>query len=205
MAKRQNPPATIEIDADYESQVSALQELAPGSAHDDAPAAGRRDLEPIRQQPPSYLPGNPAPVRKVGADKILQAAQTVNAGSRPDDAGAIRAMESLAEKSDPMTRAKGFGIVGAVLIAVIAVVSFAAYMAGMSSEMAWAMFGIWAMVVVLASYMRSEEFSPAGVERFKAKTYARIRLTEIGSDERVSLAKLDLLRDLQKELTSDEQ
>jgi hypothetical protein len=193
MRKRQNPngQSTLpEIDPAYQRQAAYQDALPadPGAALGGAEYA----IEPVR--PPAPKTWTPAPAPTVDPAAALRHADHLVAmpTNGEIDAGALRAMETVSERSTPTARAFAFAIVGLIFLVVVAIVSAAMYAAGAPASVAWVLFGLGALIAVGLVYIDAQRYSPTGVERHKAGLYKALRTEEINSQERVALRKLEI-------------
>ncbi|TXG77459.1 hypothetical protein E6Q11_02735 [Candidatus Dojkabacteria bacterium] len=195
MTKRQNTPVEIEIDQGYERRVMALEAAPHGHVTDYAIEPARPERRP--QPPASWVPGptQTARVQRVQPAQIMRAVETLQQPVQRVDDG-----ETVSERSTPVQRALSVGIVAGMFVIVALIVCFAFWLAGAPDSVTYIMFGAAVVLATLLVYFDSNKHSPTGVERFKASQYTKIRLAEIDSDEAVSMAKIQLLRDMAKEL-----
>lgn len=107
------------------------------------------------------------------------------------DGAALRSLETVSEKSTPVSRAWGMAIKSGVLIIVATLATYALDRAGASGLQTGLFFSLLSVVGVGYLYWLDYSHSPIGGERHKATLFAGIRHAEIASNERVSLAKLE--------------
>lgn len=98
------------------------------------------------------------------------------------DAQAIRAMETVSEKSTPSDRAYATAILGGVLLLALGGVVLALWLLGAGGAIIGGVFILGAVVSVVVLLWLNAEYSPIGAERYKARTYHRIRALEIDAD-----------------------
>lgn len=106
------------------------------------------------------------------------------------DGAALAALETVSEKSTPISRAGGVAIKSGAIVAIAGIVALPTQLLGASGGLTWWIFAIFAVVGVLAVNWLDYRHSPIGGERHKATLFAGIRHHEIDSNERVALAKL---------------
>lgn len=135
----------------------------------------------------------PAPTRPA-VKEIVQAANSlalpVTQGEI--DGTALRAMETVSERSTPVQRALSVGILAGILVVMGIIVCFVLWLAGAPGSAMLVLFAVVVVVAVVVAYLDGNRFSPTGVERYKAGQYTKIRLSEIASQERIVLAKLNV-------------
>lgn len=107
------------------------------------------------------------------------------------DGAALQQMETVSEKSTPEARARAtlIKLSGALLAA--AIIAYGMNRAGVAGWAAWAVFTALVIGAIAWTYRSDNEYSPLGVERYKARQYRSIRLAEIASNERVMIRKID--------------
>lgn len=106
------------------------------------------------------------------------------------DAAALRSLETVSEKSTPISRGVGLAIKSGVLLIVATLATYALGRAGATGLQTGLFFTLLSVVGVGYLYYLDYRHSPIGGERHKATLFAGIRHHEIESNERVALAKL---------------
>ncbi len=107
------------------------------------------------------------------------------------DGAALQQMETVSEKSTPTSRAWATQIkVGGALLAAT-LIAFGMNRAGIAGWAAWAVFASLVFGAISWVYHNDNQYSPLGVERYKALQYRKIRQAEIASNERLTLRKID--------------
>lgn len=107
------------------------------------------------------------------------------------DGAALQQMETVSEKSTPQTRAWATLIKVGGALAAAALIAFAMNRAGVAGWAAWALFAALLFGSITWLYRHDNEYSPLGVERYKALQYRKLRQAEIASNERLTLRKID--------------
>lgn len=105
------------------------------------------------------------------------------------DASAIRAMETVSEKSTPLARAWATAILGGVMLLAIGGVILTLWLVGVGGAAIGATFIVVVVVSVIVLLWLNAEYSPIGGERYKARTYQHIRRMEIEADVQKSHLK----------------
>lgn len=135
----------------------------------------------------------PVPLTLIDGGHIQRIAESTLAPTPTNgeiDAAALRSLETVSEKSTPITRGWGVAIKAGVIVVVVAFATYALDRAGASALQAWLFFALVTVAGVGYLYYLDYSHSPIGGERHKATTYAGIRHHEIASSERIALAKL---------------
>lgn len=107
------------------------------------------------------------------------------------DGTALQQMETVSEKSTPQARAWATQIKVIGALAAAALITYGMNRAGVAGWAAWALFAALVFGSITWLYRNDNEYSPLGVERYKAAQYRRIRQAEIASNERLTLRKID--------------